>query len=418
MIYNESKYNRQWETKKLSELGVFARGKSKHRPRNDERLFEGGGYPLVQTGEIKDANLYIRHHEQEYGDFGLKQSKLWNTGTLCITIAANIAETAILAYRMCFPDSIVGFSANHEKSSEKFMYYIFEYIKKSIQNAATGSIQDNINIDYLTSLDFKVPSKKYQDEMVMLLSAIDEKILLNSEINDNLEQQAKLIYDYWFTQFDFPDENGKPYCSSGGKMVWNKKLKRNIPENWNVVPLLKLVSWESNSQPPKSEFVYEPKEGYVRFIQNRDYDSDTHITYIPQTKNLSIVDRFDILMDKYGDAGAVRYGIEGAFNVALGKICVHNPNYREYIRSFLGSDGIYKFLHNSCMASTRASLSEANLAILNVVVPDEKIILDYENFLHKIRVSILKNKDETVELINLRDWLLPMLMNGQATITD
>jgi len=418
MIYNESKYNRQWETKKLSELGVFARGKSKHRPRNDERLFEGGGYPLVQTGEIKDANLYIRHHEQEYGDFGLKQSKLWNTGTLCITIAANIAETAILAYPMCFPDSIVGFSANHEKSSEKFMYYIFEYIKKSIQNAATGSIQDNINIDYLTSLDFKVPSKKYQDEMVMLLSAIDEKILLNSEINDNLEQQAKLIYDYWFTQFDFPDENGKPYCSSGGKMVWNKKLKRNIPENWNVVPLLKLVSWESNSQPPKSEFVYEPKEGYVRFIQNRDYDSDTHITYIPQTKNLSIVDRFDILMDKYGDAGAVRYGIEGAFNVALGKICVHNPNYREYIRSFLGSDGIYKFLHNSCMASTRASLSEANLAILNVVVPDEKIILDYENFLHKIRVSILKNKDETVELINLRDWLLPMLMNGQATITD
>ena len=418
MIYNESKYNRQWETKKLSELGVFARGKSKHRPRNDERLFEGGGYPLVQTGEIKDANLYIRHHEQEYGDFGLKQSKLWNTGTVCITIAANIAETAILAYPMCFPDSIVGFSANHEKSSEKFMYYIFEYIKKSIQNAATGSIQDNINIDYLTSLDFKVPSKKYQDEMVMLLSAIDEKILLNSEINDNLEQQAKLIYDYWFTQFDFPDENGKPYCSSGGKMVWNKKLKRNIPENWNVVPLLKLVSWESNSQPPKSEFVYEPKEGYVRFIQNRDYDSDTHITYIPQTKNLSIVDRFDILMDKYGDAGAVRYGIEGAFNVALGKICVHNPNYREYIRSFLGSDGIYKFLHNSCMASTRASLSEANLAILNVVVPDEKIILDYENFLHKIRVSILKNKDETVELINLRDWLLPMLMNGQATITD
>ena len=198
MIYNESKYNRQWETKKLSELGVFARGKSKHRPRNDERLFEGGGYPLVQTGEIKDANLYIRHHEQEYGDFGLKQSKLWNTGTLCITIAANIAETAILAYPMCFPDSIVGFSANHEKSSEKFMYYIFEYIKKSIQNAATGSIQDNINIDYLTSLDFKVPSKKYQDEMVMLLSAIDEKILLNSEINDNLEQQAKLIYDYWY----------------------------------------------------------------------------------------------------------------------------------------------------------------------------------------------------------------------------
>lgn len=418
MVYNESKYNKNWKTMKLSDLGEFARGKSTHRPRNDKNLFEGGGYPLVQTGEIKEANLYITHHTQEYGKFGLQQSKLWDAETLCITIAANIAETALLAYPMCFPDSVVGFKAYKEVSSEKFMYYVFDFIRNSIQNAASGSTQDNINIDYLTSLDFKVPDKIAQDKMVELLSAIDEKILMNSKINDNLEQQAKLIYDYWFTQFDFPDENGKPYCSSGGKMVWDEQLKRNIPENWNVVPLLKLVSWESNSQPPKSEFVYEPKEGYVRFIQNRDYDSDTHITYIPRTKNLSIVDRFDILMDKYGDAGAVRYGIEGAFNVALGKICVHNPNYREYIRSFLGSDGIYKFLHNSCMASTRASLSEANLAILNVVVPDEKIILDYENFLQKIRVSILKNKDETVELINLRDWLLPMLMNGQATIAD
>ena len=293
-----------------------------------------------------------------------------------------------------------------------------KYFRKVLDCNTIMTLRASFNEDMFSFLYLYLPDYEEQVRIGDLLYKMEMKIRTNNKINDNLEQQAKLIYDYWFTQFDFPDENGKPYCSSGGKMVWNEQLKRNIPENWNVVPLLKLVSWESNSQPPKSEFVYEPKEGYVRFIQNRDYDSDTHITYIPRTKNLSIVDRFDILMDKYGDAGAVRYGIEGAFNVALGKICVHNPNYREYIRSFLGSDGIYKFLHNSCMASTRASLSEANLEILNVVVPDEKIILDYENFLHKIRVSILKNKDETVELINLRDWLLPMLMNGQATISD
>ena len=303
---------------------------------------------------------------------------------------------------------------------DKFLafYLRSKLFRKTMTNNATMTLRASFNEDIFSFLYLYLPPYEEQKKIGDLLYNIEMKMLANKKINDNLEQQAKLIYDYWFTQFDFPDENGKPYCSSGGKMVWNEQLKRNIPENWNVVPLLKLVSWESNSQPPKSEFVYEPKEGYVRFIQNRDYDSDTHITYIPRTKNLSIVDRFDILMDKYGDAGAVRYGIEGAFNVALGKICVHNPNYREYIRSFLGSDGIYKFLHNSCMASTRASLSEANLAILNVVVPDEKIILDYENFLHKIRVSILKNKEETVELINLRDWLLPMLMNGQATIAD
>lgn len=307
-----------------------------------------------------------------------------------------------------------------DKADKYYLHYLLatNLVKDQLEFRASGTRQRNISPDDVYDVEVFLPDITTQRKIGKCLYDIEKKVNLNNAINDNLEQQAKLIYDYWFTQFDFPDENGKPYCSSGGKMVWNEQLKRNIPENWNVVPLLKLVSWESNSQPPKSEFVYEPKEGYVRFIQNRDYDSDTHITYIPRTKNLSIVDRFDILMDKYGDAGAVRYGIEGAFNVALGKICVHNPNYREYIRSFLGSDGIYKFLHNSCMASTRASLSEANLAILNVVVPDEKIILDYENFLHKIRVSILKNKDETVELINLRDWLLPMLMNGQATIAD
>ena len=309
---------------------------------------------------------------------------------------------------------------NTELVDVEYLYYWFLLSGRNdlLRRHFTETTIKHLPGETLKQLVIDLPDMKTQKGISSVLRVIDKKITVNEHINDNLEQQAKLIYDYWFTQFDFPDENGKPYCSSGGKMVWNEQLKRNIPKNWNVVPLLKLVNWESNSQPPKSEFIYEPKEGYVRFIQNRDYDSDTHITYIPRTKNLSIVDRFDILMDKYGDAGAVRYGIEGAFNVALGKICVHNPNYREYIRSFLGSDGIYKFLHNSCMASTRASLSEANLAILNVVVPDEKIILDYENFLHKIRVSILKNKDETVELINLRDWLLPMLMNGQATIAD
>ena len=352
---------------------------------------------LKRYSTVANDILYARRGDVEKHAFVRAKDAgvLCGTGCLRVRINSNEVEPAFLSFYL-----------NREET------------RKWLVTHAVGTNMPNLNTDILSDVPIAYSTLKEQRKIVKVLNCLEERIILNEKINDNLEQQAKLIYDYWFTQFDFPDENGKPYCSSGGKMVWNEQLKRNIPENWNVVPLLKLVSWESNSQPPKSEFVYEPKEGYVRFIQNRDYDSDTHITYIPRTKNLSIVDRFDILMDKYGDAGAVRYGIEGAFNVALGKICVHNPNYREYIRSFLGSDGIYKFLHNSCMASTRASLSEANLAILNVVVPDEKNILDYENFLHKIRVSILKNKDETVELINLRDWLLPMLMNGQATIAD
>ena len=172
-------------------MGDFQRGKSRHRPRNDVAMFSGGKHPLIQTGEIKGANLYITAHSAAYNDFGLAQSKLWPKGTLCITIAANIAETALLGYPMCFPDSVVGFNAYPEESSELFMHYVFTYIRRAIQNSATGSIQDNINIEYLTGLKFKIPLKNYQDKIAAVLSALDTKIDCNNRINAELEAMAK-----------------------------------------------------------------------------------------------------------------------------------------------------------------------------------------------------------------------------------
>ena len=204
MIFNKSKFNDHWSTRVLSDLGTFQRGKSRHRPRNDKALFENGIYPLVQTGEVKAANLCINSHTDTYNDFGLAQSKMWPEGTLAITIAANIAETAILGYPMCFPDSVVGFNADKESSSELYMHYVFTYIREAIQNSVAGSIQDNINIDYLTGLKFKVPEKNEQDRIAKTLSTLDAKIELNNRINAELEAMAKLLYDYWFVQFDFP----------------------------------------------------------------------------------------------------------------------------------------------------------------------------------------------------------------------
>ena len=186
MIFNGGIYNSKWNTKKLNELGDFSRGVSKHRPRNDKCLFEGGGYPLIQTSEIKNANLFISKHSTEYNAYGLRQSKLWPAGTLCITIAANIAETGILSYPMCFPDSVVGFISDKEQTTESFMYYIFEYIRNSIQRGSKGSAQDNINLEYLMGLTFKIPSIEYQEKILSTLSTIDKKINLNNRINDNL----------------------------------------------------------------------------------------------------------------------------------------------------------------------------------------------------------------------------------------
>ena len=251
---------------------------------------------------------------------------------------------------------------------------------------------------------------------MVLLILYSSYFSLLCQLNNNLAKQIEAIYDYWFMQFNYPDTNGKPYKASGGSMVYSDILKRNIPESFSVHGLLELVNWESNSQPPKSEFVYEPKKGYVRFIQNRDYDSSDHVTYIPYKPNLSIVNKLDILIDKYGDAGATRYGIEGAFNVALGKINVHAENQLEYIRSFLSSKSIYDYLHNSCMASTRASLSEANLEPIKIPLPPIDVLSNFQALTHRLRISILHNVEENQKLITLRNDLLPVLMNGQATI--
>ena len=290
--------------------------------------------------------------------------------------------------------------------------------RKWIVSHAVGTNMANLNTSILSDVPLKYPSYNEQVKIVAILESLEKKISSNTRINDNLVQQITLLYNYWFTQYDFPNDAGQPYKSSGGPMIYNDVLGRKIPATWNVKKLLDVVTWESNSQPPKSEFIYTPREGYIRFIQNRDYDSGEYKTYIPLSSNLSIATKFDILMDKYGDAGAVRYGIEGAFNVALGKIRVNELKYQEYIRSYLESKWVYSYLHNSCMASTRASLNETNLSMLSVVIPEDKVLLKFQKIAHDIRTSILKTKDENEKLIHLRNWLLPMLMNGQATITD
>ena len=322
-------------------------------------------------------------------------------------------------YGKCWPLNTALYVSDFKGNVPKYIYYLLKYaLKMSIDGKDKSTVPGvdrnvlhKMNIPFCHDID-------EQKKIIRVLELIDKKIEVNNMINDNLQQQIRLLYDYWFTQFDFPDKNGNPYKSSGGTMVWSPIIHRDIPVCWKVTKLLDIVSWESNSQPPKSEFIYEPKDGYIRFIQNRDYDSDNHQTYIPYTKNLSTVDKFDILMDKYGDAGAVRYGIEGAFNVALGKINVNRPNFQEYIRSFLESDGVYSYLHNSCMASTRASLNESNLSMLNVVIPDEDTLSAFQLQIRKIRESILLTNDENLQLEKLRNWLLPMLMNGQAVVQD
>jgi type I restriction enzyme S subunit len=181
-----------WNLKKLEELGLLGRGKSKHRPRNDPSLY-GGEFPFIQTGEVKEASLYITNYSQTYNEKGLTQSKLWNAGTLLITIAANIAETAILTFSACFPDSVVGFIADSNQVSAEFIKYSIDTIKVRMRNVSTGAAQDNLSLEKIRIFDFLVPDK----ETMQLFTRITNPIFLQIKnlliTNENLRQARDLL---------------------------------------------------------------------------------------------------------------------------------------------------------------------------------------------------------------------------------
>ena len=156
----------------LPELGEFGRGVSKHRPRNDPKLL-GGKYPLIQTGDVANARLYVTSYSSTYSKLGLEQSKMWDKGTLCITIAANIAKTAILGFDACFPDSVVGFNAN-EKTSNIFIHYWFSFFQAILEAQAPESAQKNINLKILSELKVIVPEKEKQDAFVKFINQVNK----------------------------------------------------------------------------------------------------------------------------------------------------------------------------------------------------------------------------------------------------
>lgn len=182
----------------LNDLGYVNRGRSKHRPRNAPELY-GGPYPFVQTADIKHADLYLTKYGQTYSELGLAQSRLWPAGTLCITIAANIADTAILGCEACFPDSVIGFIPDEDKCDVRYVKYLFDtQLQTAFKQLSQGVAQDNLSKDKLLSIKFSVPDLPVQRRIADILSAYDDLIENNRRRIAILEEMARLTYRKWF----------------------------------------------------------------------------------------------------------------------------------------------------------------------------------------------------------------------------
>lgn len=186
-----TKRGNNWKERTLNEVSTcFGRGKSKHRPRNAPHLY-GGNYPFIQTGDIRNANHIITKYSQTYSTAGLAQSKLWPKGTICITIAANIAETAILGFDACFPDSVIGIVANPKEAEVGFIEYLLQFFKTRIQSMGKGSAQANINLGTFENQRFPFPHVSEQKEIIEKLDSLVK-----------FTQRLEVIYQQKFTALD------------------------------------------------------------------------------------------------------------------------------------------------------------------------------------------------------------------------
>ena len=316
------------------------------------------------------------------------------------------------------------------KCDIRYLCYCLNTI--NIRGYITGSAQPKLNQDNLLSISINLPPLEKQVYVADVLDVLDRKISLNTRMNAELEAMAKQLYDYWFVQFDFPDVNGKPYKSSGGKMVWNEKLKREIPEGWDVKSLGDIISKIDSGKRPTGGIDKSLKTGIpslgaecIDELGVFDFSSTPYISNQYRSKLTSgRIEDNDILI--YKDGAYVgkttlfrdQFPYEEAFvNEHVFLIRANNIELEEYLLFTLKSETYFQIMQALGKAkAAQPGLNQQDLKQISVLIPDGIIALKYNAIVDNLFKSLFANAKQIARLINMRDELLPMLMNGQITI--
>ena len=391
----------EWNVCSIDELGSANRGKSKHRPRNDVILF-GGLYPFIQTSDVKNANLYISEYDTTYSEIGLAQSKLWKKGTLCITIAANIAESAILGIDACFPDSVVGFMPYEGKADLKFVKYMLDEFKVYMQQISKGTTQDNLSLEKLRRIKFYVPSYETQQKIAHILSRYDEAIENNNKRIKLLEQMAQNLYKEWFVRFRFP---GYENC----------EFENGIPVRWKYKNLFDVVNVTYGYAFASELFCDD--ESLNPVVRIRDIlDNYTKTFTSEECSDKYIIKENEILIGMDGIFHMCMWNGEKAYqNQRVVKLTAKTEVYSNYFL-FLAVQPQIKFWEQTIAGTTVAHLGDKHLKRINVLIPSDDILKQATikfNLLMKQKNSLFKaNKN----LVKQRDLLLPRLMSEKLEV--
>ncbi len=403
----------KWELKTFDEIGFIGRGKSRHRPRNAEHLY-GGEYPFVQTGDIKAANFRINEYSQTYNEAGLAQSKLWKEGTLCITIAANIADTAILGIDACFPDSVIGFVPYEDKSDVRFVKYFFDIFQARMKSIAVGAAQDNLSLEKLLTFKIPTPSLPTQRKIASILSAYDDLIENNLKRIKLLEEKAQLYYKIEFAEYQFGD-----------------KEPQNLPKGWVIKTIGDIHGKLESGSRPKGGIDKELKEGIASVgaenvigLGKYNYQSEKLITEaFYENMNRGKIENKDILI--YKDGAYIGKTTLFQDDFPHEKCCVNehvfllrskNELYQNYLFFTLYQKLYFDKMQQLNANAAQPGINQESLKSLRILWPSQNIIEEFNDKVESLMKLIFVLAKQNTKLREARDILLPKLMNGQIEV--
>ena len=400
----------------LDQLGSVSRGRSRHRPRDAEFLYDGP-YPFVQTGDVKRSGLYLRDYEQTYSEAGLAQSKLWPVGTLCITIAANIAETSILDIEACFPDSVIGFIADQETADTRFIKYLFDAVLQTrFQSFTQGAAQDNLSQAKLLSIKFPVPELVIQKKIADIVSAYDDLIENNRQRIALLEEAARLLYREWFVHFRFPGHE-------------HVEIVDGLPKGWKRVKMgWVLVSLESGSRPRGGALESNgvPSIGAENVISLGQYDYSKE-KYVPENyfarMRRGVINSRDVALYKDG-AQIGRSSMFGddfphsqcAINEHVFILRAQEDVGQSYLYFWLSQPETRQSVVNLNANTAQPGVSQDKLKTLWFLLPPEALRHLFNESVEAQVAQVFRLALMNQKLAEARDLLLPRLMNGEIAV--
>ena len=395
-----------WEYKTLDQLGKVSRGRSKHRPRNDPSLF-GGKYPFIQTADVKTANFYITEYDTTYNEKGLAQSKLWHPGTLCITIAANIADTGILAMDACFPDSVMGFLPYEGIADVRFVKYCFDILQQNCKKISQGAAQDNLSWEKLSTILFPVPPIEVQTKIADILSAYDDLIENNQKQIKLLEEAAQRLYKEWFVDLRFPGHE-------------TTSVVNGVPKGWKHDTISSIIELQSGFAFKSADFCASGtyKIVTIKNVQDGLFDGQnvSRINDIPARMPTHCrLNDGDILLSLTGNVGRVCVvnGQDYLLNQRVAKI---KSDYPAYAYCLFRSSDMFTAMGNLANGAAQQNLSPIKTGQIKILIPPVSLLIHFEVTASAYMKQML-NLNKQIELLHqARDRLLPKLMSGEIEV--